>query len=154
VYEGGIRVPGIVYWKGKVPAGKVVDHQAAFHDVMATLADVAGIEAPEQTTGTSFLPTTLGQKQAQPAHLYWAIQRPGSYKGYRQAVRMGKWKAVRYGDKGKTELYDLGKDINETKDLAASFPETVERMEKIILKESIPSKHYPWTGTLAGSKKE
>ncbi|CAA6692402.1 MULTISPECIES: sulfatase-like hydrolase/transferase [unclassified Lentimonas] len=151
LYEGGIRVPGIAYWKGKIEAGQVSDFQASFHDVMPTLAAVAGIDAPEQTTGISFLNTMMGQPQEAHTHHYWAIQKPGSRKGYRQAVRMGDWKAVRYGDKNATELYDLKKDVYETTDLSAQYPEVVERMNQIILKESTKDPHYPWAGSLAGS---
>lgn len=152
LYEGGIRVPGIAYWKGKVEAGAESDLRVSFHDVMPTLAAVAEIEPPEQTTGRSFLPTLMAETQAQPEHQYWSIQRPGSYKGYRQAVRMGKWKAVRYGDKKHTELYDLEDDLYETKDLSAAFPEIVERMNQIILSESTKHPHFPWAGSLAGSQ--
>lgn len=153
LYEGGIRVPGIAYWPGKITSGQVSDYQISFHDVMPTLADVAGIESPVQTTGLSFAKTLLGQEQQGRGHHYWAFQGAGGgVKAYRQAVRMGNWKGVRYGNKGKTELYNLENDLYEEKDVAGSFPELVERINKIILKESQPSPHYPWAGELAGDK--
>ncbi len=147
VYEGGIRIPGIVYWPGKSRKG-VTDHQAIFYDVMPTLADVAGIPIPEQTDGISFLPEVLGEKQEKHKHLYWEIQvvRNQSDKGFRQATRMGDWKAVRYGNKEGTELYNLKTDLYEKNNVAKDYPEIVERMEKILEVESTKDERWPFSG--------
>jgi len=145
MYEGGIRVPGIAYWKGKSRAC-VTDHQATFYDIMPTLAEVAGITCPEQSDGISFLPEVLGKRQQKHEHLYWEIQKPGSGKGYRQAARRGDWKAVRYGHKGATELYDLKNDLYETKNVAPAHPEVLDRMNKILRTESVKDDCFPYAG--------
>ncbi len=147
MYEGGIRVPGIVYWKGKSRAGEVTDHQAIFYDVMPTLAEVAGIAAPDQTDGISFLPEVLGKEQKKHDHLYWELQVvQGPTEGFKQAARLGDWKAVRYPKNGETELYNLKDDLYETKNVAAEHPEILQRMEAILNTESIKSENYPDAG--------
>jgi arylsulfatase A-like enzyme len=146
MYEGGVRVPAIVYWKGRSRQG-VTDHPAIFYDIMPTLAEVAGIEIPEQTDGISFLPEVLGAEQERHEHLYWELQlADGSPENFRRAVRRGDWKAVRYNRNSKTELYNLKKDRNETTDVAAHHPEVVERMNRILSAESAESEQYPAAG--------
>lgn len=146
MYEGGVRVPAIIYWKEKSRTNEVTDHQATFYDVMPTLAEIAGIDAPEQTDGISFLPEILGQPQPKHDHLYWEIQIPGAGKGFRQAARKGDWKAVRYGNEGATELHELKDDLYETKDLAHECPEELEHMNEILRTESVPSENFPFAG--------
>jgi arylsulfatase A-like enzyme len=127
--EGGIRVPTIAWWPGKVPAGTESDHTAQFADFMATACELAGVETPENTQSISFLPTLLGKdsEQEKPEFLYWEFYERGS----KQAVRFGKWKAIRKPMfSGKFELYDLSSDIGEEKNLADQFPELVSRAEK------------------------
>ncbi|XMO85915.1 arylsulfatase [Algibacter sp. AS12] len=146
LYEGGIREPMFAYWKGKINAGTTTDHPSTFYDVMPTFAEIAGVEAPKQTDGISFLPELLNKKQAKHNHLYWEIQEGRNEKGFRQATRKGKWKAVRYGDSYKTELYDLDNDINETNDISSKYPEILEKMNAILKKESVKIEHYPNSG--------
>ena len=145
MYEGGVRVPGFVYWKGRSKQG-ISSHQAAFYDVMPTFAEVAGIAAPEQTDGISFLPEVLGKEQKKHEHLYWEIQLPGDGKRFRQASRRGNWKAVRYGNKNRMQLYDLAKDPYEEKNVVAEFPEIAKQMEKILKTESVKNTHFPYAG--------
>ncbi|WP_152285732.1 arylsulfatase [Flavicella marina] len=146
VYEGGIRVPMFTFWKGKIKPGSVSNHPSTFYDVMPTLAEVAGVKVPAQSDGISFLPELLGKKQAAHEYLYWEVQTSSSVKGFRQATRIGKWKAVRYGNKYQTELYDLEKDVNEVTDLADQFPEIVKQANNILKKESEIIEHYPYSG--------
>ena len=132
VYEGGIRVPMIATWPGKIKAGKTTDLVSAHYDVLATLADVTGFEKPTDTDGISFLPTLLGEKE-QPEHefLYWEYPEYGG----QVAIRMGNWKVVRQNlknDKEPTlELYDLKKDPEESENLAAAHPEIIQKAAKI-----------------------
>ncbi|WP_419194862.1 sulfatase-like hydrolase/transferase [Novipirellula herctigrandis] len=146
LYEGGVRVPGIAYWKGKIRAGETSEHQAIFYDVMPTLAEIAGVDPPDQTGGISFLPELIGKEQKTHDHLYWEIMEGRAAKAFRQATRMGHWKAVRYGAAGVTELYNLETDLYETKDVAASYPEIVEKMNKILRSESKKDPHFPYSG--------
>ena len=115
-------MPYYVRWPGKVPAGSVNDHLLYYPDLMPTLADLAGARTPE-TDGLSFLPTLVGQGK-QPKHeiLYWEF-------GSQTAVRKGHWKAFR--NKKTLELYDLSKDVEELKDLAAEREDILRQLVPI-----------------------
>ena len=124
--EGGIRVPMIVRWPGKIKAGTVSELPWYFPDVMPTLAQLAGVsgEVPKKIDGISVVPALLGRgEQKKHEYLFWVF-------GAR-AVRMGQWKAIGYHNRLK--LYDLSKDIGEENDLAAEHPEIAKRMGKIML---------------------
>ncbi len=133
VREGGIRVPLIVQWPGKIkPAGKS-DLMAATWDAMPTICEMAGVRPPHNINGLSFLPTLLGHNKQQKKHpfLYWEF--PGY--GGQQAVRMGKWKAVRMDiKKGNMdiELFDLENDIREQNNIAGKYPDIVKQIEQIM----------------------
>jgi arylsulfatase len=152
VYEGGIRVPFIARWPGKIKAGAVSDLPAAFYDVLPTLCEIAGVKAPLETDGVSFLPTLLGKgRQRKHEFLFW------DFNGYggQQAVRLGDWKGVRRNiHKGNTkiELYNLKNDIGEKNDLAAQRPELVKRIEKIMAEQHWPSELFPFKALDGGSK--
>ncbi|WP_298365825.1 arylsulfatase [uncultured Lutibacter sp.] len=146
VYEGGIRVPMIAYWQGKIRAGETTNHQATFYDIMPTFAEVANIEAPKNIDGISILPELLGKEQKKHDHLYWEIQEGASVKGFRQATRFGKWKAVRYANNYHTEIYDLENDLYEQNDISSSHPDIVKKAEEILKQESIKDPHFPFSG--------
>jgi len=134
VYEGGIRVPLIARWPGRIEPGSESDHVSAFWDMMPTFADVVGVAAPEGIDGVSFLPTLLGETgQADRDHLYWEYH--GLWNGA-QAVRVGQWKGVRLGGHddpdAPIELYDLERDPNETTDVRADHPDIVARIRAIM----------------------
>jgi uncharacterized sulfatase len=131
LYEGGIRVPMIVRWPGKTPAGVISEHIGYFGDLMATAAELAGVDAPPQIDSVSFAPTITGQADEQKEHpyLYWEFYERGG----KQAVRRQNWKAVRMPMlKGKTRLYDLNEDLGETTDIAAEHPELVAKLEAMM----------------------
>ncbi len=145
LYEGGIRVPMIVRWPGRIRAGAVSAHAGANWDVMPTIAELTGAEAPGGIDGLSFAPELLGRPQKPHGFLYWEFP---SYGG-QQAVRMGNWKAVRQNLTGpraeiRTELYDLSKDVGETTDVSAAHPELVRRAEEIFRRERVPSAIFPF----------
>jgi arylsulfatase A-like enzyme len=133
LYEGGIRVPMIVRWPGKIISGSQTDHISAFWDVMPTVAEVVGVRPPEGLDGISFLPTLLNEAQKEHEYLYWEFHE----KGGRQAVRQGEWKLVRYevnvDPNRPLELYNLADDPGEVNDLSAKFPEKVEELKNIML---------------------
>lgn len=139
MYEGGIRVPFIAAWPGKIKAGSTSDVPLYFPDVLPTFGALTGYDAPKNIDGISFLPTLLGSgEQKQHEFLYWES---GGYTG-QQAAIAGKWKAFRANlNKGavKTELYDLSADPYEEHDLAAERPEELKRMEKILAEQHTPS---------------
>jgi len=135
VTEGGIRVPMIAQWPGKIEAGSKTNHISAFYDVLPTVCDLAQIEAPEDIDGKSFLPTLLGNKnQDEHEFLYWEF--PAS--GGQQAVRMGKWKGIRkniFKDSLRVQLYNLEEDIQELNDVSLENPEVVQKIESIFKQE-------------------
>jgi arylsulfatase len=132
VHEGGIRVPFIASWPGKISEGTTSDHISAFYDVLPTLCDVAGLTSKSETDGISFLPTLLNSdQQDEHTFLYWEFP---AYTG-QQAVRMGKWKGIRQNifDGNLTiSLFDLEVDPREQNDLASQHPEIVAKIEAIM----------------------
>lgn len=139
-YEGGLRVPMIASWTGHIKPNSESNHISAFWDVMPTFAEISGADIPEQTDGISFLPELIGKKQTEHKFLYWEFSESGG----QQAVRMGKWKAIRKNiRKGnmKLELYDLEKDIQEQDNIAASHPEIVKQIEQIMKQEHEPAEN-------------
>jgi arylsulfatase A-like enzyme len=131
LYEGGIRVPLIARWPGKIKAGSVTDHVSAFWDFLPTCAELAGQEPPANSDGISMLPTLMGWPERQKRHefLYWEFHERGG----KQAVRMGDWKAVRLNvnknPDSPLELYDLRKDIGEKHNIAARHPDVIRKIE-------------------------
>ncbi len=129
LYEGGIRVPLIARWPGRIEAGAVSDHVSAFWDFMPTFAVLSGGKAPARTDGLCMVPTLLGipGKQQQHQFLYWEFHERGST----QAVRFGQWKAVRSAG-GPLELYNLKTDPGETSNIADRHPEVVAKIEEYL----------------------
>lgn len=138
LHEGGIRVPFIARWPGKIAPGSTSDHIGAFWDVLPTLAELAGAKAPANSDGISFLPTLLAREQKAHEALYWEFHEGGTVQG----VRMGNWKAVRTHG-APIELYDLSKDQGETRNIASMHPEVVARVEAYLKTARTPSEHWP-----------
>jgi arylsulfatase A-like enzyme len=139
LYEGGIRVPTIARWPGRIKAGQVSDHQWAFWDFLPTAAELAGTRSPAGLDGRSFVPALMGRPQKQPDCLYWEFHE----RGFTQAVRTGDWKGVRHGRKAPVELYDLAKDIGERNDIAAKHPEVAQRIARLMDTSRTESEHFP-----------
>jgi arylsulfatase A-like enzyme len=160
LYEGGIRIPLIGRWPGKIAAGSRSDLLWYFADCMPTLADLTGTTEflPEDIDGISSVPTLTGRSDKQKKHkfLYWEYTRVADWNKYtyeknglQQAVRMGKWKLVRLKQDVPFELYDLSKDIGEKNDLAARYPEIVKKMAMIAKqqhREPVPQTEPPAPG--------
>lgn len=143
VHEGGVKVPTIVRWPGRVAAGSRSNLMSAFEDWMPTLLEVAQVAERPATDGVSLTPTLTGDgQQVEHDHLYW------EYAG-QQAVRQGRWKAVRtrlrQGDLT-MQLYDLEADPAESKDLARERPDVLARMEALLLSARTPSEEFPLIG--------
>ena len=139
LYEGGIRVPMIARWTGTVASGGTTDHVSAFQDVLPTFVEAAGGAVPDGLDGISFLPTLRGDAEGQAQHevLYWEHARRW------QAVRAGRWKAVRKRPTQALELYDLVADPHEKTDVAAANPDVALRMGRYLDSERTPSELFP-----------
>src|SRR5688572_7246194 len=127
-WEGGVRVPFLVQWKGKLPAGKTYDHPIIQLDILPTCVAAAGgkVDPAWKLDGVDLMPYLTGANAGKPHEtLYWRF-------GPQWAVRHGDWKLVvgREGS-GKPELYDLSKDVGEAKDLAVEHPEKVKELQAL-----------------------
>ena len=124
LHDGGIRVPAIVRWPGKVPAGVVSDVPWYFADFLPTMAELVGFDAPAGIDGQSILPVLLGQQdEMADRHFYW-----GGTPGRAEAVRWGRWKAVREGPDEPLELFDLRSDPGEEADVADVNPDVADSL--------------------------
>jgi arylsulfatase A-like enzyme len=140
LYEGGIRVPLIVRWPGKIKPGRVSEQIWAFWDFLPTIANIIRLRTPENLDGISMLPTMLGQDQTnQHAFLYWEFHE----RGFQQAARMGGWKAVRPQADGPLELYNLKTDLGEKTNVAAENPEVVAKIEAYLKTARSDSDEFP-----------
>jgi len=142
LYEGGIREPMIAYWPETIEPGQTSNHISAFWDFLPTACDVAGIEAPENIDGISFLPELLGEEQPEHEAMYWEFISQGG----KQAVRKGKWKLVKLDvldpDKTRVELYDLEHDRAEQKDVSEQYPEVLAEMKNLLKTERTESEEF------------
>jgi len=148
LYEGGIRVPTIARWPGRIKPGSTSGHVCAFWDFLPTACDLAGVKAPEAIDGVSILPALLGEPRKQKKHdyLYWEFHEQGQ----KQAVRWGDWKGVRLNvakdPNGPIELYNLKTDLGETTDLADKYPDVVAKIAQIMKTARTPSQNWPLPG--------
>ena len=138
LYEGGIRVPFIARWPGKIMSGSTSDYVSAFWDFMPTVTDLLGLETPGDIDGISILPTLIGDPEDQQKHeyLYWEYARK------MQAVRWGEWKAVRKKPSSAIELYNLKSDIGEKNNVADQYPDVVKKIGEIMQAARTPSEHF------------
>jgi arylsulfatase A-like enzyme len=140
LYEGGIRVPMLARWPGHTRAGRVCREPWAFWDFLPTACELAGVAPPKGIDGISMVPAILGKPQRSHEYLYWEFFE----RGFVQAVRMGRWKAVRFGTKEPIELYDLAADIGETRSVAAQHPDVVAKIEQVMASARTHSEHKAW----------
>lgn len=141
LYEGGIRVPMIARWPGKIAPGEATDLISGFQDIFPTLTDLSDADTPK-IDGISMAPTLLGKldQQKKHPHLYWEFYEQGG----KLAVVKGNWKAVRLDvvkkPGGPMELYDLSEDIGEENNIADDHPDIVAEMAAIMKKEHVELK--------------
>ena len=141
--EGGIRVPTIAWWPGTIEADTSNKHQWYFGDLMATAAELSAQEIPEDLDSDSFVQTLKGnppeKEWYRKSPLYWEFNERGTS----QAVRFGKWKAIRKPMfTGKTQLYDLSWDHEEKRDHAERRPKLVEYAENLMKKHHVPDPNW------------
>ncbi len=139
-YEGGIRVPLVVSWPGKIKPGTESDLISGFQDLFPTFAELAGAKAPANIDGISFVSELLGRPtQKKHEYLYWEL-------GTRQGLRKGNWKAIRNSTKkklGEVEIYDLSNDIGESNNLATQKPEIAAQFLELLQSARKPSELFP-----------
>ncbi len=137
MHEGGIRVPLIARWPGKIKAGQVSDLLTYFPDFLPTAAQLAGVEGrmPEEIDGVSIVPTLMGKEQEQEkhSHMYWEWPKYNwgkkEYTGRMQALRHQDWKLLRHDNEQPWQLYDLSKDLAEEHNLAEQHPDVVKELD-------------------------
>ena len=140
VLEGGIRVPFAVQWKGKIPSGQILDTPVSSIDLLPTSLAVAGVEAPEELEGESLLPLLVDSRPLPQRSLFCRFPFPPWQHHSWWEIRRGDWKLVYEapsrarggftGEPGQIKLYNLVKDIGETKDLSHEYPEMKQRLQK------------------------
>jgi arylsulfatase A-like enzyme len=139
LHEGGIRVPMVAVWHGKIKPGRISHHISAFWDVMPTFCEIAGAEVTVKTDGISFLPELIGKEQSKHEFLYWELHEYGG----QQAVRWGNWKGIRkniFRGNMEIELYNLENDKEEQNNVAALHPDVVSHIEKIMKESHTPAR--------------
>lgn len=159
LYEGGFRVPGIVRWSGKIKPGITSDRVTGFEDWLPTLLDLTGQKdkVPSDIDGISFAPTLRGEAQPERPFLFREFP---SYTGQR-CIRVGNWKLIHRGLAGgkkakgakpSTELFDIGTDPHEEKNVASQNPEVVAKLTALMKKQHKPSTVFPFAALDAEKK--
>ncbi len=135
LYEGGVRVPLIVKWPGKIKAGIRTNEPVATWDFLPTFADLTGAQKPKDIDGISFAPLLLGNSENQQEHdyLYWEFYELGG----RQAIRVGDYKLIKLNVRDPqipvvTELYNIASDPSETQNIEADFPNKVKELDSLM----------------------
>lgn len=149
VFEGGIRVPFVMQWKGRIPAGQVESRPVSSLDLLPTALSAAGGKAPALLDGVDLMPYLTGANRARPhSALYWRFDE-------QSAIRLGDWKLARHQRLG-ARLYDLRDDPGEAKDLSEENPAKVTELQKVWDEWDFgnkkplwaPKKDAPWIDTL------
>lgn len=131
----------VVRWPGEIAAGRENDSPWSFADFLVTAADLAGAEVSGPTDGVSVVPTLKGQSQLElrDRMLYWEFFE----NGFKQAARRGEWKVIRSAPGAALELYHLGEDPGEGRDLAKEHPDVIQDFQRDLAVARRPSKEWP-----------
>ncbi|MFW6162998.1 MAG: sulfatase [Planctomycetota bacterium] len=147
LYEGGIRVPAILRWPGKVEAGRESDRILLTMDVVPTLCEAAGAAIEHAIDGVSFLPFLLGKAQPEPRRdLFWGRREGGGFfqGGTIEGMRRGDWKLLRSKPGAPFELYNLGRDPLEQTDLAKAEPDKRKELAAALEAQLARYAKVPW----------
>jgi arylsulfatase A-like enzyme len=138
LYEGGIRVPFIARWPGRIAPGSTSDLVSDFADMAPTFAELARADQPTAIDGVSLVPTLLGRsaRQIRRSHHYWEA-------APQQAVREGDWKLNRAAANRPVELYQLRDDIGEKENLASAQPELTARLTALLSSARTENPDFP-----------
>ncbi len=143
LYEGGIRVPLIVSWEGKIEANSKNDLPVIGTDIFPTIVELTHTSIPDnfRFDGISLADNILGKEEIADRPVFWHfpvyLERYGGMKTVwrttpASAVRLGDWKLIEFYENGKVELYNLNDDIGETNDVSQEFPEKKEKLYDIL----------------------
>ncbi|MBK1875794.1 arylsulfatase [Pelagicoccus mobilis] len=134
-FQGGVQCPLLVRWPGKIKAGTETSLLSAHYDLLATLADIGGVEVPKGKDSVSYLPTLLGKKQKD-MHDYVVIQNRRNYMGSSTVIAKDGWKLIEVGKKRDGyQLYNILKDNEERNNVIAQYPEKAAQLEKVLKRE-------------------
>jgi arylsulfatase A-like enzyme len=142
MWGGGIRTPMIAWWPSKIQPGQVTGHVSAFWDISPTVRELAGAEPQADTDGISMVPVLLGQgEQATHDTLYWEFFERGG----KRAILKDKWKLILYKTNTdldpRLELFDLSRDMSETKNVASQHPEVISELRKLMDSARTPAEN-------------
>ncbi|TLX75762.1 sulfatase [Labilibacter sediminis] len=151
IYEGGIRVPFCMQWKGKLPSNKCIDFPVISLDILPTAIAATGNKVNREwfLDGVNLLPYLRGEEQGEPHQfLYWRFL-------WHHAVRKGDWKLVKHRDHADWELYNLTDDISEQKDLSKQNPEKFKELMHIYedMSDQMLQPQWGWQPDYCGSFK-
>jgi arylsulfatase A-like enzyme len=130
LYEGGIRLPLIITWPGRIRPGQQCDRLVWFADILPTCAQLARASIPEGLDGVSIADLLFGTPRADldNRHLYWEFHE----RGFARAIRKGRWKLIDLGPDRPVELYDLQDDPSETRDLAEQYSQIALQLHRLM----------------------
>ena len=144
VFEGGLRVPLIARWPGRIPAKTVCQRPSGFHDLLPTLCEVAGAKKPKGTHGESLVPCLLnGASGPRKTPMVWEFH---GYRGQQAVLFPNDIKVVRRNvrkEPGPWQVFDLAQDPQESTDLSKSHPEWIQKAKKILAEERTPNANFP-----------
>ena len=133
-YQGGIQCVMLAWWPEKIRAGVTTDLLTAHYDFMATLADIGAVDPPKGKDGISFLPTMIGKPQAV-THDYVVVANTWKIMGGSALITHDGWKLIQDNKTGEFQLYNVAQDNEERHELSAEYPDRVDALQKILLRE-------------------
>ncbi len=142
LYEGGIRIPFIARYPGKIAPNSKSDHISAFWDFLPTVCELVGVQpSNNDINGISLVPELFGRSEDQEIHdhLYWEFN---ERQGPIQAIRQNDWKLV-WKHEGKPELYNLSNDIGESNNLAIEEPQKLKELMELLKKSRTEHEEFP-----------
>ncbi len=152
MHEGGIRVPGLARWPGKIPAGSVSDVPVIGSDVFLTMLGIAGVKPPAGRVldGVDVLPALTGKatKLDRPQPLYWRLHMAPNAK---IAMRVDDWKILTNAELTEFELYNLKNDPKEATDLKSAEPQRFAALREQLIKHNatVDAEGSDWWKTLS-----
>ncbi len=139
--DGGIRVPCVAWWPGKIVAGSESQHVGYFGDWMATACQLTGAAMPDGCDSLSFAPALMGQPAREHEFLYWEFHENGFHQA---ALYQGRWKGIRRKSlDAPLAVYDLKNDVAEQNDVALANPEIATKLDSYLKSARSPSDDWP-----------